>query len=1213
MINKVANCGDIHIPKKLERHIEYREVFDKFYQKLKKQKPDRIVITGDVYNDYIDIEGEPLILVGEFLTSLSTISKVIIIKGNHDVRKKNRNRIDTIETAVTLLNNPNIIYYKKSGFYEDENVIWVVWDYLDKINPWKTFPTKRDPKFTYIDLYHNPVQNVMLCNGYGFKKKNVPDIKDLKGDISMLSDIHLHQSFMKGTKAYTSSIIQQNFGESPEGHGYTLWDIPNKSFEFIELKNNYALVNFELKSPDDYDNLQLSSKFVVDHNKFRVIWSDYAANVNRENELKIKRYLKDKYSVDDIRFQKFPYHTKIEDSKLISEVININDKQVQQDVIREYLQNNGYDEDFIKQIIEIDDIIYDRLEKSDVVNIVWDIDKVWFNNFKSYGDDNVLDLRTDGIIQINGINQFGKTTILDAICYALYGKTIATMGGKPKHGDSRYINNKRDLNYCDAGVILDINGEKFVIYRRTDRELNKHGEITSCPTIVDYYYGEEMLEENKMTGERGTKTQKMISDVLGDFKDFIRLALTNGDNLNQLLSMIRSEFIDSIIKDAGYEIFELKLEEFKDYKKEQNFEKIVLNPLSVEETINDNQGNINELVIEESEINNSIIDIDEKISKGLVVQEKLTLKVHKIDDDIMNLNVDKVTYDIEIDTKKVSENQSTITEYQEIIDGLPSEFDYRKFNDEIENKSKFEKDSHKKELEIVECERKMDENNFKIENVDTEIEMSKKKAINHKKNQIDELNNSINNDKNKISRITNEKERDIDKTITKLYNEIGKLDNELIQLKQNGIKFTNELKSYESARDGEKSNCPTCGQSMANCDENHLGKLIIEKQQELKVISDEAKPKLSKKKEIQSEIEVLNNSKKNINESIEIKLVLENIKNINEQIKKIEDQISNFDISEIKDEIDTITKNKEKAEKENKELQKNIDSNTILVKKLKNDIDELEKIIVEKNVTKKGIEKRKDYIIKMNNLSSTNNDLEKIIFKNESLIKEYNKNLKKIEENKDINNKIEQSKVIMKQLNDKKNEFINQKIVINNSITLHKKTISDLKERMKKYEEQLRREQLWGTYITIMSRTGLPTYLLKKNADLLNGELSTLLSNTNFNMFFDEDLNYKLEHNGLPGVINAIESSGMERTFAAIVLKTVLRTINFKSKPNFIFLDEVINRLVGDSVGKFVELLNTIKEKINKIVIIEHDNEIMADMIIDVTKDKNGVSSFEII
>ena len=223
MITKVANCGDIHIPKKLERHDEYREVFEKFYQDLKKQKPDRIVITGDLYNDFIDLENEALILVGEFLTNLASISKVIVIKGNHDVRKKNKSRIDTIETVVTLLENPNIIYYKASGYYPDDNVVWVVWDYLDRLNPWKDIPYgKKDSNLTYIDLYHNPIIDVKLCNGYNFTKKNVPSITDLKGEVIAWSSAGTLG--FKGTKKstpYAANLVAKDCVEKAKKFNLT--------------------------------------------------------------------------------------------------------------------------------------------------------------------------------------------------------------------------------------------------------------------------------------------------------------------------------------------------------------------------------------------------------------------------------------------------------------------------------------------------------------------------------------------------------------------------------------------------------------------------------------------------------------------------------------------------------------------------------------------------------------------------------------------------------------------------------------------------------------------------------------------------------------------------------------------------------------------------------------------------------------------------------
>jgi hypothetical protein len=684
--------------------------------------------------------------------------------------------------------------------------------------------------------------------------------------------------------------------------------------------------------------------------------------------------------------------------------------------------------------------------------------------------------------------------------------------------------------------------------------------------------------------------------------------------------MDRSVFIDSVVKDAGYEIFEKKLGEFKIYKKSLNLEKIVLDPISVDNQIKEQQEKIAEYDIEELDINENITGIDDKISKGLLIQEKLTLKVHKIDDDIMYLNLDNLNYNIESDSKEIIKNNETIAGYIEIIDSLPIDFDYVKYNKDIENKSKYEKEYHMKELESVEFGRKMDENNFKIENVDIEIGIVKKEAINDKKNQIYKLTNSISTEKNKITGIVNDKKREIDKKTTGLSNDIGKLDNELFQLKNEGIIVNNSIKSFQNAKNGDKESCPTCNRLMDDCDENHLNQLIEENQLKLKGISDEAKPKLAKKKELQSEIDILNNSKNDFTSEdylkenfSEVKSVYQNIDGINLQINKIEGQINNFDINEIKIEIDKIILEKTKAENENSELHSKIIKNATDIKKLQSEISNLEKIITENTLVRKDIEKRKDFIIKKNELSQINSTLDISIQKNDTLLKEYNKNLKKIEENKEINNKIEQSKIILSSMNETKNEFINKKIVVKNMIVLHRKTIDDMTDRLKKYHEQLLREEIHNTYISIMSRTGLPTYLLRKNIDLLNGELSTLLSITNFDMFFDDDLNYKLEHNGLPGIQNAIESSGAERTFAALVLKVVLRSINFKSKPDFIFMDEVINRLYGDSVDKFIELLNVVKEKIDKIVIIEHNNEIAAEIIIDVKKDSNGISSFDVI
>lgn len=220
MIKKIAHLADIHIKKSIDRHQEYREIFHKLYKDLKEKKPDRIVIVGDIYDNFIDIEGEALILMGEFLNKLSNISKTIITKGNHDIRKKHKTRIDTIETVTTLINNSGITYYNKSGFYIDDNVVWVVWDHVDGLNPWKDIEHKKIKNKTYIDLYHDPINGCALYNGMRIEGK-YPKIKDFKGDYSMFGDIHLRQFF---DHQYTEKEINENDLEKYIKNG---WEIVN--------------------------------------------------------------------------------------------------------------------------------------------------------------------------------------------------------------------------------------------------------------------------------------------------------------------------------------------------------------------------------------------------------------------------------------------------------------------------------------------------------------------------------------------------------------------------------------------------------------------------------------------------------------------------------------------------------------------------------------------------------------------------------------------------------------------------------------------------------------------------------------------------------------------------------------------------------------------------------------------------------------------------
>jgi hypothetical protein len=451
-------------------------------------------------------------------------AKVILVPGNHDIMKRNLKRKPTPETLAELLDEDGLLYIGESGFFEDDDIVWVNYSHLQKkIIPWQDIQHDKDESKTYIGLYHDPIQGCQLPNGSIMQKKTLSKLSMFENnDITMLGDIHIRQYLDDVmTIAYSGSLVQQTFGELPYGHGGIIWEITDKQIKSKEfdIETDWTYVNFYMDEPD-CDNLEVEnfdSEYMRDNTQIKIHWKDYSANMTLENEQKIREFVAKKHGKDpeSIKFKKDYLNTSIIATKQLTEKVNLNDKKELQEIMLSYLEENKYDEEQIKEIVELDDIITDRLEFNDVEkNINWVIEDMWIDNFKSYEEGKVEWKDKNGIYLLDGENQHGKTTILDAICYILFGTTIATnkLGGaqREKNGDNRFINNKRDLNYCSGGMTITADGEKFIIVRRTDRKWNKKkDEITSCSTTIDFYT-DKVDDENKLTGERKTDTVIVI-------------------------------------------------------------------------------------------------------------------------------------------------------------------------------------------------------------------------------------------------------------------------------------------------------------------------------------------------------------------------------------------------------------------------------------------------------------------------------------------------------------------------------------------------------------------------------------------------------------------------------------------------------------------------------------------------------------------------------
>ena len=259
MIKKIVHIADLHI-RTIQLHDLYKEQFEKLIEEIKEHSIKwtsegvqwdeiRIVIAGDIAHQKINISNEQLMLTSWFLNKLSGYGKVVIIPGNHDFLENNMQRLDSITPVVELIDNKNIVYLKDKGVYQDDDIDWVVYS-LYQHNERPDF--KSDGRFK-VGLFHGPIQG--MSTDLGFKFEDGYDRLNFVGlDLLLCGDIHKRQTFKLpggGLAVMIGSLIQQNFGETVKHHGYGIYDVETKKYDFFDLPNNQPYMHFSISDIND--------------------------------------------------------------------------------------------------------------------------------------------------------------------------------------------------------------------------------------------------------------------------------------------------------------------------------------------------------------------------------------------------------------------------------------------------------------------------------------------------------------------------------------------------------------------------------------------------------------------------------------------------------------------------------------------------------------------------------------------------------------------------------------------------------------------------------------------------------------------------------------------------------------------------------------------------------------------------------------------------
>ena len=1087
MIKTIAHVADIHIRKTPTRNEEYQFVFNNLIKSLQQIKPDRIVIVGDLVHDYLDLQGEQLIMAHELLNDLSKIAPVRITRGNHDCRKKSLKRVDSVKAIVKTLDNPKVIYYDKTGFFADENIMWVVWHHGDpKNNPWKTKDGKKldpagSPEFTFIDLFHDPVNGCKSTTNFEMKSKSYYKLTDFKGQYSFFGDIHKFQYLDKAhTKAYCGSLIAQDVTEGDDNfHGYLLWDIPNKSVQEIPIESEFSFKNVRINQYTDFNDLDFEIPNPTKNMKVRFIWGTLPQTRVKEAERKLAEYVKSKFiGVIVSHKNEFIESEKIDINENIT-LQNITDQNVQHEIFREYLSKIGTDSQLIEDIIALDEEILALIDTSEDQSIEWNVVKFGGKNFMSYEELEIDWRNMDGLFQITGENTAGKTTIMKLISYILFGKTLETET-RMKYGDQRFVNNRNGAIFCEGYLVIEANGEFFGIKKRTEITKTKGGEINGAPTTLSYYTltnpDEEMNENTsleKLDEDRRKLTQKKIESIIGSYDNFMRIVMTTSDTLNRILSNDMAIFIDSLLFDSGLDIFDKKLTGYKTYEKKVN-EKPRVN-CNVETTTLQNVTLGEEIIILESIVstieNIRLPEIREKITKGRKYVEDLNKKLYTIDPEIYNLDVDTTKETIAAHNKEIDKHNARKAVIEQSIVPLKETYDAEKLKTLIEKKDIHKTNEYQQKMLIKTHEQTKT-------NEDHAIEI-------------------INGD------------------IFRLKEEGAKLKKEIVDLKNSKI-------------------CSQCGQAINKQEHiDHILKTVKLKEDQMFPIADKinAKEHLDK---VVHELNIIDEDKA--------------IAKINEEIR-----VASLEMESVLKEIGTLTNEKNDVEKR-KELQTELDQ---IPTKIQN--EELHITLLQQKIDN------------------------------------HENSLKQIIENQKIEKGIAAAKLKLTELEDEESDEKETLLIKKSSIGEKQIKIKGNQILIVEFKTQEYQDKIRELYKKCVHRDGIPrqmlaNYILPK----INTTLQDILSVASFKVWLDqEDLRPKLAYNNRPtAIIDCISASGKERTFSSIVMKYALNQINVKAKPSIFLLDEIMGKLLNDSVEEFIEILQMIKAGMRKVLVIEPKEEI---------------------
>jgi len=194
-VEKIYHVSDIHL-RNVQRHKEYRSVFDNFYEQVKSDALQNaiIFIGGDIAHAKTEMSPELVTEIADFFNKCAELHPTVLIAGNHDCNLNNPDRLDVLTPIVDMLDNDNLFYLRDTGVYKLGDVAISVFGIFDDPSEYIKGKDITDKSIsTKIAVYHGAIKRSRTDVGYVVMGGDVPIYMFDGYDMVLLGDIHKYQ------------------------------------------------------------------------------------------------------------------------------------------------------------------------------------------------------------------------------------------------------------------------------------------------------------------------------------------------------------------------------------------------------------------------------------------------------------------------------------------------------------------------------------------------------------------------------------------------------------------------------------------------------------------------------------------------------------------------------------------------------------------------------------------------------------------------------------------------------------------------------------------------------------------------------------------------------------------------------------------------------------------------------------------------------------